>query len=103
MINDDEAERFHDRSTRGLALSATEQALLEAWYAQKDAEEQAVLVRTPPSQTLDELRAEVGAILARLRIVTQQIEAQTAENERLRRDNALLQRELLETRVVPQT
>jgi hypothetical protein len=103
MISEDEAKRLHDRATRGMVLSATEQAALAAWYAQQDAAEQAALAGTPPSQTQDELRAEIGAVVSRLRIVTQQIEAQTAENERLRRENALLQRELLERRAAPQT
>jgi hypothetical protein len=35
--------------------------------------------------------------------VTEQIEAQAAENERLRRDNAALQHELSATRAAPRT
>ncbi len=83
MISEDEAKQLHDRATRGFVLSADEQATLQAWYARQDAAESAMLARPQPSQTLEELRAEIGEALSRLRIVTQQIEAQTAEAEEM--------------------
>jgi hypothetical protein len=101
MISEHEAKQLHDRATRGIELSAAEQAELDAWYARQDAAESARLAATQPSPTLEKLRAEIGEAVSRLRVVTQQIEAQAAENERLRRENAALQRELLEARAAP--
>jgi hypothetical protein len=40
---DDVGKRLHDKATRGLTLSAEEQALLNEWYARHDAEEAAIL------------------------------------------------------------
>jgi hypothetical protein len=101
MINDDDAKQLHDRATRGIELSAAEQAALDAWYARQDAAESARLAVTQPSQSFEKLRAEIGEAVSRLRVVAEQIEAQAAENERVRRENAALQRELLETRAAP--
>ena len=98
MISEDKAKQLHDRATRGIQLSAAERAALEAWYAQQDVAENEVLARPQPSRSLEALRAEIGEALARLRVVTQQLEAQTAENERLRRENTVLQHELSERR-----
>jgi hypothetical protein len=92
---------LHDRASRGQDLSAAEQAELDAWYAEQDAAESDLLTGTRSPQELVELRAQVDAVMARLQIVTRQIAAQTAENERLRRDNAVLQRELSEARTAP--
>jgi len=101
MIDQDQAMQLHDRVTRGLELSMEEQAALAAWYAQQDQAESASLAGKPASELVEELRAQIDATLSRLRQVTEQIEAQVSENERLRRDNAVLQQELTETRAAP--
>jgi len=101
MIDQDQAMQLHDRVTRGLELSMEEQAALAAWYAQQDQAESASLAGKPASELVEELRAQIDPTLSRLRQVTEQIEAQVSENERLRRDNAVLQQELTETRAAP--
>src|SRR5689334_19876564 len=90
MISEDAVKHLHDRATRGLELSEEEQAALTAWYAQQDQADSALLAGKPAYERVEELRAQVEAVLSRLRQVTEQIEAQVGENERLRRDNAVM-------------
>jgi hypothetical protein len=97
-MSEDRARQLHDRATRGQDLSATERAELDAWYAEQDVAQSALLNGTRAPQDLAELRAQVDEAMSRLQIVTRQIAAQTAENERLRQDNTALQRDLLEAR-----
>jgi hypothetical protein len=94
MITDDVAKELHDRATRGMALSAAEQAELDAWYARQDAEESARLTRTHAPDSLAALRAQVDEAISELWVVTQQVQALSAENESVRREVAELQRQL---------
>ncbi len=94
MSLDELAKQLHDKATRGLALSAEEQAQLEAWYAEQDQQEHAVLGPTGSSQRLATLHTQVEAALAQLLTVTHRIQELTIHNETLRREIAVLQRQL---------
>lgn len=95
-------QQMHDKATRGGMLTEPEQAALEAWYARQDAEEAAQLaVHSAPSPTLMGLRAEVSAATRQLSEVTERIQAQSDENERLRQQNAALSERLINSS--PQT
>jgi hypothetical protein len=94
MSLDELAQQLHDKATRGLVLSAEEQARLEAWYAEQDQQERAVLGPTGSSQRLAVLHTQVETVLAQLLTVTQRIQELTVDNETLRREIAVLQRQL---------
>lgn len=100
MSTDELAKQLHDKATRGIALSTAEQAKLEAWYAQQDTEENAILARTTPPQTLVTLQVQVDTAVAQLLTVTQRIQELVAQNDALRRDIAALQRQLAQTPTV---
>ncbi len=94
MRGDDLALQLHDRATRGGALSAEEQALLDAWYARQDREEAAALAAADSSQSVAALQGQVDAAVAQLLTVTQRVQTLTAENEVVRQEIAALQRRL---------
>ena len=94
MSLDELAKQLHDKATRGLALSAEERAQLEAWYTEQDQREQAILGPTGSSQRLATLHAQVETALAQLLTVTERIQELTVHNETLRREIAVLQRQL---------
>ena len=94
MSLDELAKQLHDKATRGLALSAEEQAQLEAWYAEQDQRERAILGPTDSLQRLATLHTQVETALAQLLTVTQHIQELTVHNETLRREIAVLQRQL---------
>jgi hypothetical protein len=89
-----DAKALHQRAARGEALSAVERVELEAWYARQDAEEMALLASAPSSGNLEALRAQVDEARTQLRVVSGRIQAQAAENVRLRREIAELERQL---------
>lgn len=88
------AKRLHDKATRGVALSASEQAQLEAWYAEQDKRESDLLGLTNPPQHLTALHMQVETALAQLLSTTQRIQELTTQNEAVRREVASLQRQL---------
>jgi hypothetical protein len=94
MTSGNPALPIHDKITRGESISAEERLLLDQWYAQLDAEENAGLdqIRTP--KDLPALRARVDATVAQVRNVTQRIQILAAETELVRRDVQVLQRQL---------
>jgi hypothetical protein len=94
MSLDELAKQLHDKATRGLALSAEEQTQLDAWYTEQDQQERAVLGPTGSSQRLATLHTQVETALAQLLTVTQRIQELTIHNETLRREIAVLQRQL---------
>ena len=97
MSPDDRLQPLHDKATRGMALSAEEQAQHTAWYAEQDQRENALLESTGASQHLAVLHAQVETALAQLLTVTQHIQKLTADNETVRREIAVLQRQLTQT------
>ena len=98
MSTDDLAQQLHDKATRGMALSAEEQTRLEAWYAKQDQEESTLLDTTRAPQQLATLHTHIETALAQLHTVTQRIQALSAQNEAVRREIAVLQGQLMQTR-----
>ena len=92
MSKDELAQQLHDKATLGESLSAEEEALLQQWYARQDQDEDAMLTRTVPPESVAALQTQVDAALAQLLTVSQRIQVLTAENEAVRRDIAALQR-----------
>lgn len=97
MGTEDLAKQLHDRATRGKALSPEEQSVLENWYALQDSAEQGTLVLTTNEKNLAALHNQVEAMLTQLTIVTKRIQEIAAENEVLKREIALLHRQLQAT------
>ena len=94
MSTDESVKQLHDRATRGVTLSADEQVQLDAWYAQQDREEDAVLVQMLPPQTLTTLQAQVDTTVSQMHTVTQRIQELLLRNESLRHEIVTLQRQL---------
>src|SRR5262245_16147380 len=101
MISNEAAKALHDRATRGLPLSANDQADLEAWYARQDAEEETVLKGSAPSEQVPSLRAQVDEVLAQLALTTGRVQALAAENERLRREIKDLELQVAQSLAAP--
>ena len=96
MTNDKLMRDYHDKATRGLPLAADERDALEAWYAEQDEEEAALLNRTVTTGPTT-LQAQVDAGLAELTRTTQRIQSLAAENETLRQEIAGLYQRLSQT------
>jgi hypothetical protein len=94
MSREDRVRHLHDTVTRGGTLSAEEQAQLDAWYAEEDQREGVVLGPADASPRLTMLHSQVETALAQLLTVTQRIQTLTAQNDTLRREIAVLQRQL---------
>lgn len=94
MVSADQAKQLHDRTSRGEPLSSEEQSLLEEWYAIQDNIEQEALGLTKVGNNLLALRPQVETLLAQLTTVTKRIQEVAAENERLKREIAMLQGQL---------
>jgi len=86
MSTDKLAQELHDRTTRGIAISDEERALLGDWYARQEQQESALLAGEAGSAEVAALQARVDAALAQVLSVTQRIRTLTAENEALRRE-----------------
>ena len=87
-------KQLHDKATRGIALSTIEQTQLDAWYAQQDQEEGALLTQASPPQTLVALQIQVDTAVTQLLAVTQRLQELAIHNDTLRRDIAALQQQL---------
>lgn len=94
MPTDEVLKQLHEKATRGMTLSPAEQASLDAWYEQHDGDEAAALAGMSSSQALAALQAQVEAATARLVTVTHKLQSLAAENENLRREIALLQKQV---------
>ena len=88
-------QQLHDRATRGQGLTAAERSELDAWYAQQDAQETALLTAhdAPDNKVVAALREQVNTSLAELHAVTAHIQTLTRENQDIRGEiDALYQR-----------
>ena len=94
MSTDEQVKQLHDKATRGIALSTTEQSHLDTWYAQQDQQENILLTRASPPQRLVALQTQVDTAVAQLHAVTQRLQELTLHNDTLRRDIAVLQQQL---------
>ncbi len=93
MNPDELARQLHDKATRGVPLSPTEQIHLHEWYARQD-EQESALLRQAASPTTPSLQAQVDAAIVQLGSITQQIQTLAAENEAVRQEVAALRRQL---------
>lgn len=100
--DENKAKELHDRSTRGQALTAEEQAQLEAWYQEQDQTEFQQLGLTASTLANTALSEQIGTTLEQLAKVTARIKTLAAENDALRRENLILRRQLSE-RPLPQS
>ena len=64
MSMEDPMQQLHDKATRGIALSASEQARLDAWYASQDQAEGEELASPQSMHTISALQAQVDRHLA---------------------------------------
>lgn len=96
MSTENLVKQLHDSATRGTALSADQQAELDAWYAEHDQAESQLLglADVPPSPV--DLRAQVEEAFNRLLKTAQQVQELTAQNDALRREIGELQRRLVQ-------
>lgn len=94
MPDESLVKQLHDKATRGIVLSASEQAQLDAWYAEQDKLESAQLDLTNSPQRLAALHTQVETALTQLLAVTQRIQELTTQNEAVRREIVALQRQL---------
>ncbi len=85
MISDNIAQRLHDRATRGESLSADERAVLDAWYAQQDAEERQQLA-TGRLENETSLHERIKDTLVRMTILTRKMEESLAESKQLQEE-----------------
>lgn len=94
MKTEEHAQQLHDKATRGIVLSASEQVQLESWYSQHDQEESGIIAGTVSPRTLVALQAQVDATVAQLLPVSQRIQELVAHNAALRREISALQHQL---------
>lgn len=95
MTNNISATILHDRACRGERLSAEERQQLEAWYAEQDAAEEALLSRNRTANSQSPLQRKIEVLEASMVSLTQQIQSLSAENRTLRSEIVSLQRELV--------
>ncbi|MFO1433126.1 MAG: hypothetical protein U1F76_23980 [Candidatus Competibacteraceae bacterium] len=97
MSTEKPAAQLHDKATRGIPLSAEEQAELDAWYAEQDRAEDQLLGPANTSKPLNDLHVPVEQALTRLLKTAQQIQYLATQNDALRRKIAALQNHLAQT------
>lgn len=88
-------QELHDRATRGLLLTDTEQIQLEAWYAQQDEVENHLLTSAETPQTIEVLQTQIKAALTQVAAMTQRIQELMRQNDELRREVANLKQQLI--------
>ncbi len=95
MVSDKLGMQLHDRYTLGELLTAQEKAQLEAWYAQKDVAETAMLEATQvPLPNLVVLQDQVDTVISQLITGVQQLQQITQENKSLREEIAEIKQQL---------
>ncbi len=77
-------QELHDRKTRGLVLTPTEEATLYAWYAQEDEVENRQINATQRPQRIEMLEAQIKTTLGQVAVMTQRIQDLMHQNEDLR-------------------
>jgi cell division protein FtsB len=95
MLSDELGMQLHDRETVGELLTNQEKAQLEAWYAQKDAAEIAMLKASQvPLPNLVILQEQVDITISQLSAGVQRLQQITQENKSLREEIAKLKQQL---------
>lgn len=95
MISDDLGKVLHDRATRGLTLSIEEQAQLQRWYDEQDAQEAAMYAAVPEVTGVVRLQAQIDMTLTQLMNMTRRIQDVMLENKALRQEIEGLRRQLI--------
>lgn len=85
---------LHDRAIQGEVLTPEEEEQLASWYAQQDALESQYLSQPQTEPLLVELQDQVKLTLSQLTTVSQRIQQVARENETLRREIVVLQRQV---------
>ena len=91
---DELGRQLHDRYTRGQPLTTEEQAQLELWYQQQDAQESRQLNLGITMVGIADLQAQIEGTLRQLATVIQQVQQITIENQILRQEIAILRQQL---------
>jgi mannose-6-phosphate isomerase class I len=95
MVNDELGIQLHDRETTGEQLNTQEKVQLEAWYAQKDTAETAMLEATQvPLPNLFRLQDQVDSTIEQLTAGIQRLHQITQENKSLRKEIAEIKQQL---------
>jgi hypothetical protein len=92
MDQDERLRALHDRATRGLPLSPSEEAALGAWYREHDRLDDGALEGTGSDGRLTAVREQLAAALAGLSVAGERVRALAEKNEALRRENDALKR-----------
>jgi predicted nucleic acid-binding Zn-ribbon protein len=93
-MTDEQLQHLHDRATRGDDLTAEEQNALDEWYARQDQAESQLLQQAASDEAFANLHVQVTAAANQLEVVTQHIRDVIADNEQLRDEIRMLQRQL---------
>ncbi len=91
MIDQKIALQLHEKSSLGEQLSASEEALLLAWYAEQDSEETFSTPASHLAASPDFLQQKIEAALKQLVELSNQIQQVFEHNEQLRTENIGLQ------------
>jgi septal ring factor EnvC (AmiA/AmiB activator) len=94
MIADELAQQWHDKASRGGALSPEEQRQLDEWLAAQDLAESRQLSSADEEPALAALRSQVDSALAQVGTVTRQLQQLSSDNDALRREIAALRTRL---------
>ncbi len=87
MLSDELGMQLHDRETTGEPLTTQEKSQLEAWYAQQDAAETAMLKAAQmPLPNLVFMQDRVDAAISQLTVSVQRLQQITHENKSLREE-----------------
>lgn len=85
---------LHDRASRGLSLSPKEQAQLDAWYADQDASEHALLAGRITSGDTPDLQVLIEHSLSQLAQAARHIQELSRQNVALRAANDAIRQQL---------
>jgi len=94
MIPNELGLQLHDRATRGEQLNTDELTQLDTWYAVQDQVELEELGGEENTVNVAALRKEIDAALLRLETLTGQVRRVAGENEQLRSEISVLQRQV---------
>ena len=96
MTIDSIAQALHHKSVLGGVLTPEEQERLQRWYAEMDADEEAMFARARarevPPDDLEALQTEIENTNAKIVAEAEKIQKLEKENARIRRDIGALER-----------
>lgn len=95
MIADNLGIVLHDKATRGLPLTVSEQLQLEQWYAEQDQAEALMLAPNQSSLVNMQLQAKVDNTLQQLVSLAKRMQEIVLENQILRQEITTLRQQLI--------